>query len=154
MLKYIVFVALSVFYFINISTQDKPNLPLTPKCLGCICEAISGCNTTRMCSGDVCGAFRLTWAYWADGDKPTVGQQASDDPTAYANCANDPYCAAAAVQKYMFKFYQDCNGDNVVDCHDFAAIHKLGGYGCHAPLPDFYTQRFQQCKEFIGGSFV
>ncbi|KAF5270630.1 hypothetical protein FQA39_LY01368 [Lamprigera yunnana] len=152
MYKYIVFVVVFLF-IISLSVQERPNLPLQPKCLGCICEAISGCNITRMCTGDICGPFSITWAYWADGNKPTIKQQHHDEPTAYANCANDPYCSAAAVQGYMDKFYQDCNGDNVVDCDDFAAIHKLGGYGCRQPLPDFYVQRYQQCKAFIGGKF-
>ena len=153
MWKYIIISAvISAYYFISVSTDEKVSLPLTPKCLGCICEAISGCNTTRMCSGDVCGPFRITWAYWADGNKPTVAQIPNTDPDAYSSCANDAYCAAASVQNYMHKFYQDCNGDGIVDCDDFAAIHKLGGYGCRAPLPDFYVQRYKQCKEFVGGN--
>lgn len=41
-------------------------------CLGCMCEAASGCNTTVGCTGDVCGPFRITWAYWADAGKPTL----------------------------------------------------------------------------------
>lgn len=49
--------------------------PVTDICLGCICEAISGCNRTLTCNGDVCGLFRITWAYWADGGKPTVNSE-------------------------------------------------------------------------------
>lgn len=58
------------------AAQDAP---VTQTCLGCICEAISGCNRTSTCTGDVCGLFRLTWAYWADAGKPTI---AGESPTA------------------------------------------------------------------------
>ncbi|KAB0794164.1 hypothetical protein PPYR_13784 [Photinus pyralis] len=139
------------YYVICVSSEDgKPKNPLTQVCLGCICEAISGCNTTRKCVGNICGPFSITWGYWADGNKPTIAQKSVDDPDAYASCANDPYCAASAVQQYMYKFYQDCNGDGKVDCDDFAAIHKLGGYGCQGPLPDFYVQRYRQCMLHVG----
>lgn len=45
----------------------------------------------------------------------------------------------------MRRFAQDCNGDGVVNCYDYAAIHKFGGYGCSSPLPDWYRSRFDQC---------
>ena len=43
-------------------------------CLGCICEAASNCNRSLGCDGDVCGLFRITWAYWADAGKPVIAQ--------------------------------------------------------------------------------
>lgn len=63
------------FYSLFSGAQDSP---VTQTCLGCICEASSGCNRTTTCNGDVCGLFRLTWAYWADAGKPTV---AGESPT-------------------------------------------------------------------------
>jgi len=48
-------------------------------CLGCICEAASNCNRSLGCNGDVCGLFRITWAYWADAGKPVIAQ---DNPNA------------------------------------------------------------------------
>lgn len=36
-------------------------LPVTDVCLGCICEASSGCDRSLKCGGDVCGLFRITW---------------------------------------------------------------------------------------------
>lgn len=57
------------------------NQVVTETCLGCICEAISGCNRNTSCTGDVCGLFRLTWAYWADSGKPTVGGEAPTSET-------------------------------------------------------------------------
>ncbi|XP_074031979.1 lysozyme [Leptinotarsa decemlineata] len=142
-----VFVLLA-YYSVGIISQD---LPVTQQCLGCICEAISACNTSRICSGDVCGPFRLTWAYWADSGKPTVSGESPESPTAYANCAIDLRCSALSVQGYMNRFQQDCNGDNKIDCDDFASIHKIGGYGCKGSvMPEPYGERYRQCKRIVG----
>ncbi|XP_044759553.1 lysozyme-like [Coccinella septempunctata] len=128
------------------------DLPVTQQCLGCLCEASSNCDISGQCAGDVCGPFRITWAYWADAGKPTVNNEATDAPQAYAHCAADTYCSALAVQGYMQKFQQDCNGDNRIDCDDFALIHKYGGYGCKGQaLPGVFGQRYQQCKILVGG---
>ncbi|KAL1494955.1 hypothetical protein ABEB36_010455 [Hypothenemus hampei] len=140
-----------VSFITLVSVTFADDLPVTQQCLGCICEAISGCNTTNTCSGDVCGPFRITWAYWADSGKPTIGNEAPDSPTAYPHCAGDVYCAALSVQGYMNKFQQDCNGDGKIDCDDFAAIHKFGGYGCRGTLPEPYGERYRQCKAIVGG---
>lgn len=56
----------------------------------------------------------MTWAYWADGGKPTINQQNPDEPGAYGACANDPYCSALAVQGYMQKF-QQVRGQNIIN---------------------------------------
>ncbi|XP_017024523.1 invertebrate-type lysozyme 3 [Drosophila kikkawai] len=125
-----------------IQATDKP---VTDVCLGCICEAISGCNQTRYCGGGVCGLFRITWAYWSDGGKLTLGNESPQSEDAYANCVNDPYCAANTIQNYMTKFGQDCNGDGAVDCYDYAAIHKLGGYGCTGELAYNYQNTLGTC---------
>lgn len=53
--------------------QPQPQSePISEICLGCICESISSCNRTLTCEGDVCGMFRITWAYWADSGKPVL----------------------------------------------------------------------------------
>lgn len=55
--------------------QQQTNLkvePLSEVCLACICESISSCNRNQTCEGDVCGMFRITWAYWADSGKPVL----------------------------------------------------------------------------------
>lgn len=67
---------------------------------------------------------------------------------AYANCANEPFCAAKTIQGYMKKFGQDCNEDGVIDCYDYAAIHKHGGYGCKGPLPPAYANAFNTCISY------
>lgn len=56
-------------------------LLVTDVCLGCICEASSGCDRSLQCSGDTCGLFRITWAYWSDGGKPTNNNEATDSST-------------------------------------------------------------------------
>ncbi|ALC42100.1 CG6426 [Drosophila busckii] len=132
-----------------IQAQDKP---VTDVCLGCICEAISGCNQTNYCGAGVCGLFRITWAYWADGGKLTLGNDSPQSEQAFSNCVNDPYCAANTIQNYMVKFGQDCNGDGRVDCFDYAAIHKLGGYGCTGELSYQYQTVLDKCLNTFGNS--
>ncbi|KOB65348.1 hypothetical protein OBRU01_20368 [Operophtera brumata] len=39
----------------------------------------------------------------------------------------------------------DCNGDGVINCYDYMAIHKKGGYGCTGELPFQYVTVFNQC---------
>lgn len=55
--------------------------PVTEVCMGCICEASSNCNQTLRCNGDVCGLFRITWAYWSDAGKPTQANEGPDSET-------------------------------------------------------------------------
>lgn len=53
-------------------------------------------------------------------------------------------------QPNSFVIFQDCNGDGILDCDDFSAIHKLGGYGCRGvALPEDYKARYQQCKTIV-----
>lgn len=44
---------------------------------------------------------------------------------------------------------QDCNHDGVIDCLDYASIHKLGGYGCSAPLDQFYKNKYDTCQRAV-----
>jgi len=74
--------------------KPETDKPVTDVCLGCICEAISGCNQTRYCGGGVCGLFRITWAYWADGGKLTLGNespQSEDGECPIHYLCNKPY---------------------------------------------------------------
>ncbi|RWS30551.1 Destabilase-like protein [Leptotrombidium deliense] len=95
--------------------------PVSDNCLSCICEASSGCDLKKQCEGDFCGAYLISWAYWSDGGKPG---------TDYISCALNKKCAERAIQGYMSKWLTDCNADGVIDCDDFAAIHKLGPQSC------------------------
>jgi hypothetical protein len=49
----------------------------------------------------------------------------------------------------MKKFKQDCNGDGIINCLDYAAIHKLGGYGCKGYIPEDYKNKIDQCASQI-----
>ncbi|XP_033228797.1 lysozyme-like [Belonocnema kinseyi] len=130
--------------------QTDPSAPVSQTCLGCICEASSGCNVTLGCNSDVCGPFRITWAYWADGGKPTLDGP-SDPKNAYANCVSDAFCSAKAVQGYMAKYgNQDCNGDGKIDCFDYAKIHRNGGFACNAPLDPVYENPLKLCISTFG----
>lgn len=62
------------------TVQNNTTLPVTDVCLGCICEAASECDRSLKCTGDVCGLFRITWAYWSDSGKPTQQGEAPDTP--------------------------------------------------------------------------
>lgn len=49
-------------------------------CLGCLCQASSGCNLTTPCTTGhqyLCGPFLISWAYWADAGKFVL---ANDNP--------------------------------------------------------------------------
>ncbi|XP_011696002.1 PREDICTED: lysozyme-like isoform X2 [Wasmannia auropunctata] len=115
-------------------------------CLGCLCEASSGCNTTIGCSGSVCGPFGITWDYWSDADKPTLnGEPLSIN--AYSRCANDPNCAADTIKAYMAKFSHDCTGNGVIDCEDYVRIHHLGIFGCNGTLNSQLEKKFKLCLQ-------
>ncbi|XP_014221985.1 lysozyme 2-like [Trichogramma pretiosum] len=147
---------LSVLFLVVVSAasddaKDKDSPKLDVICLGCICEAASGCNQTLGCVGDVCGPFHITQIYWTDSGKPTLDSDKPEatDEEAFARCVNDVNCAARAVQGYMEKYSQDCNGDGVIDCEDYARIHYLGGYGCSAAakLDKNYAKAFNFCQK-------
>lgn len=44
---------------------------------------------------------------------------------------------------------QDCNGDGVINCLDYAAIHRLGGYGCRGPTDQPYHDKFYNCLKQV-----
>jgi len=122
---------------------------MTQSCLGCICDAASECNTTIGCTGDVCGPFRITKTYWADGGKPSIDGNSDGDDGAYNECANDAECAAKAVKAYTQKYAQDCNGDGVINCNDYARLHHLGGFGCKGTLDETYESTFSYCQKIF-----
>lgn len=140
--------------FTGIYAQEAGSPLVSKVCLGCICEAASGCNTTIGCNGDVCGPFRITWAYWADAGKPTLNNEANTNDGAYPRCVNDAFCASRAVQGYMTKFGRDCNGDGVINCDDFIRIHRHGGNACSSPLNDKYENVYKTCMQTFGNTLL
>jgi hypothetical protein len=80
--------------------------PVTPKCLSCMCEAMSSCDTNGSCTGNVCGLFKITWGYWVEGGKHTVNNESSESAFAHTHCTVDTYCSLLTVQGYMQNFQQ------------------------------------------------
>jgi len=126
----------------------------SPNCLGCICEASSGCNQTIGCSshaGYHCGPFLISWNFWKEVEQPVLRQGDNPDRKgAFEECANDLHCAADTVALYLKKFPQDCDGDGRISCLDHAMVHKLGGYSCATPQPvpqQPYFAALQQCLD-------
>ncbi|XP_026292946.1 CLIP domain-containing serine protease B10 isoform X2 [Frankliniella occidentalis] len=122
-----------------------PNLDA--KCLRCICEAASGCNTTYGCALGFCGPFYMSRVYWRDGGKPVLPE---DDPIragAYEDCGRNYTCSAVTVTNYMSKYGQDCNGDGHTNCDDYAMIHFNGGNACYQPMGDTnFSARYELCR--------
>lgn len=129
---------------------------LSPNCLGCICEASSACNATIGCSTPYagayfCGPFLISWAYWADAGKPVLQNDNPDAKGAFENCVSDLYCAAETVRLYLGKFSTDCNNDRIVNCDDYARLHKLGGYSCTGGIETTdYWRGYTQCNSVVG----
>uniref|UniRef100_A0A1A9VX59 lysozyme n=1 Tax=Glossina austeni TaxID=7395 RepID=A0A1A9VX59_GLOAU len=130
------------------NAQLEAKNPVTDVCLGCLCEATSGCNQTAICNYGACGLFRVTYAYWVDGGKLTLNNESPDSSEAFPNCVNDPYCAANTIQNYMIRYKQDCNDDGEINCYDYAAIHRLGGHGCKGALPPSYYETLNSCLRY------
>ncbi|XP_034232935.1 loricrin-like [Thrips palmi] len=112
---------------------------VSANCLNCICNALTGCDPYADCSNGGCGAFKLSLAYWQDCGSP--GQS-------YEYCTRDYSCSSSCVQTYVYKYAQDCNGDGVVDCRDYARIHRLGGFGCRGSLDWSYRTRVDACSAY------
>ncbi|XP_011313368.1 lysozyme [Fopius arisanus] len=132
------------------SAAPPASQQMSRTCMGCICEAASGCDMSSGCSGDVCGPFRITLAYWLDSGKPTLNEESTSAPGAWTRCVNDPFCGAKAVQGYMNQYAQDCNSDGVINCDDFVRIHRFGGYGCSGQLDPKYESKYITCIKKFG----
>ena len=65
-------------------------------------------------------------------------------------CTNDLECASRIVRSHMNAFAQDCNGDGLVTCDDYALMHRNGGYICNTPLESTqYWKIYSQCKSLV-----
>ncbi|KAH8275175.1 hypothetical protein KR026_001272, partial [Drosophila bipectinata] len=130
-------------YFLCVSKVT--NKPVTEDCLDCLCETMSGCNSSAICVNGACGIFRITWGYWVQAGELTLPNDTALSDDAFTNCVNEPYCAANTVQNFMHKHGQDCNNDEVIDCLDYGALHKLGNLKCRDELPYIFQKVFQRC---------
>ncbi|XP_075209804.1 lysozyme-like [Lycorma delicatula] len=131
--------------------RENPTLPdFTEACLGCICDATSACNLTIGCSAGLCGPFLIGRQYWVDAGAPVLAGDSWHRRGAYESCAVDPYCATSTIYNYMSRYAQDCNGDQVVTCDDYARIHYLGGLQCQLAIHNYaYYRVFRQCMSKI-----
>ncbi|XP_060654699.1 lysozyme 2 [Drosophila nasuta] len=127
------------------AAQDVVNKPVTEDCLECLCETQTGCNASKICVNGACGIFRITLGFWIESGQLTLPNDTSLSVDAFINCVNDPYCAANTIQNYMHKYGQDCNGDDLINCKDFGALHKLGNLNCRADLPYSFAKVFNKC---------
>ena len=70
--------------------------------------------------------------------------------SAYQKCSMDVKCASRIIRSYMTAFAQDCNGDGLVTCDDYAMIHKSGGWSCTNNIQSTeYWQIYSDCKSLI-----
>jgi len=129
------------------------------RCLGCLCEASTGCNASVGCftpstGGYFCGAFFISRGYWEDAGQQVLRGDSPQRSGAFEDCTNDLFCSAQVVRSYMEEFHQDCNNDGLVDCLDYAHIHVLGGYGCRSqdfPTSEFF-RKFSNCFDVLGAA--
>lgn len=121
--------------------NNGPNI-VPSQCLRCMCAASTGCDLKRGCVGDFCGPFLISWNYWSDAGRP--GKD-------FISCALNLVCAEDTIQGYMRKWTRDCNGDGIVDCDDFAAIHKLGPNQCRSDSVTStpYWREFEKCDSAV-----
>lgn len=126
-------------------TPVRPNSEggfVPASCLSCLCHAATGCDLNRQCVGDFCGPYLISWNYWTDAGRP------GND---FTSCALNRKCAEDAIHAYMKKWTRDCNGDGIVDCDDFAAIHKLGPHMCRseAITSTAYWREYEKCDSSV-----
>ena len=70
--------------------------------------------------------------------------------SAYLRCTTDLKCASRIVRSHSNAFAQDCNGDGLVTCDDYAMMHRNGGYQCSNPLTNTdYWKIYNECKVMI-----
>lgn len=154
---------LAVFVLIMASSEAKDMVDTN--CLACLCEASTNCNASATCETPVpdnhlCGAFRISRPYWIDAGKPIIKNDSKAREGAFEECVNDLYCAADTVRKYMINFVEgkmggnvnpDCNDDGVIDCRDFAFMHRIGGFTCQDPtvVDSEFFKRFMTCWNVV-----
>ena len=126
------------------------NLSVEQSCLDCICEATSNCDLNLGCRtnefGEFCGAYQLNLLFWTEAGRPRdAGQENS-----FQLCVLDRECAELTIRSYANRHQIDCNQDGVLDCLDFAALHRLGRAACNLQslLDSTYWNKFQQCYGF------
>ncbi|XP_015792393.1 proline-rich extensin-like protein EPR1 [Tetranychus urticae] len=122
-----------------------------PSCLQCICQASSNCDINNLkceTGSDYqtnCGPYQISRYYWEDGN--AIGYD-------FETCTNLKACAERVIINYMKKYARDCNGDGVIDCVDYAAIHRMGADRCsdQSLYESEYWQVFSQTQCVVNPS--
>lgn len=113
----------------------------------------NGCNRTVICDESSesyrigsCGPFAIDFNYWLDAGQPSY----PGAPNGFVKCSSDRKCSESVVRRYLTKFAADCNSDGVIDCLDYAVIHKLGPKYCKNDriYDTNYWAKFQNCFGF------
>ncbi|KAG8178043.1 hypothetical protein JTE90_022926 [Oedothorax gibbosus] len=127
----------------------SPAGQISEKCFQCLCEASSDCDLSAQCEGKgpgqyFCGPYQMTFDYWRAAGR--IGEN-PDDPLDFEKCLNSKPCAEATIRGYMYENSVDCNGDSVINCHDWARIHKTGPLSCNNTwiLNTDYWSKFTTC---------
>ena len=133
----------------SLDFPDKPPvIEMSSECMECICEAASGCNLEAKCTGlpldetgRTCGPFQLSSNYWRLG-----GRIGGD----FETCVTEKECAEKTVTRFIQRMAFDCNEDGVVDCLDYAAIHRAGPKSCNTQWlsESTFWNSFEQCYGF------
>ena len=48
----------------------------------------------------------------------------------FRKCVQNRECAESTVKAYIARYTKDCNDDGMIDCIDYAALHKGGPSEC------------------------
>merc|ERR1712126_232661 len=109
---------------------------ITDSCLGCIYEANTRYDVFTGCvaNGVRCGPFLISKGYWIDSGRCVLEGDDPNDDQSFLRCANDLRCASRIVRSYSNAFAQDCNGDGLVTCDDYAMMYRNVGIECSNPL--------------------
>lgn len=113
---------------------------VSPRCLNCICQVESNCNSNVGCVQDQgslsCGPYQIKEPYYIDCGRP------GND---WMSCANDKSCAEGCIQAYMVRYGTYCTGGTPPTCQDYARIHNGGPNGCKSGGTVGYWQKVQTC---------
>nr|CAD7398474.1 unnamed protein product [Timema poppensis] len=63
-------------------------------------------------------------------------------------------CSSQSIVYGRLGVDPDCNGDGVVNCFDYFAIHHFGGFGCEDNLEENFKVKLQSCLEELQESDV
>ncbi|RWS29846.1 Lysozyme 1-like protein [Leptotrombidium deliense] len=90
--------------------------------------------------------FQIDKQYWTLAGRAGYRGAAND----FERCVRDKNCAKHTVRAFMNKYSFDCNNDGLIDCFDFALIHRKGAKRCKESeiyTTDYWT-RFETCYGF------